>query len=290
MVLNTNLSSMSASNNLSSVASKMYSSIEKVSSGLRINKASDDASGLAIADKLRTQVSSYKQSMSNAINAISLLQIADKAMDEQSKLLDVIKQKLVQGAGSGMNEDEMKITSEFIAKMLNQFDEIALQTRFQDKYLLQKDKNDMGKTVKIEFVLGDLAANNVSARDGVQSNTKGLGSIGGLSLESLKDDALSDAGIDKEDFRKYLAVIDEALTQLNGFRSDYGSVQNQVESTSRNLFTQKNNMMFAESVVRDVDYAEEMMNLKQSIFLYQAGSFALTQANMSKSSILDMFV
>lgn len=290
MTINTNVSSMFANTSLSNTNNSLYLSMEKLSSGLRINKAADDPSGLAIADKLRTQTSALSQSVHNASLAVSLLQIADKAMSEQSNILDTIKQKLIQGTNDTTSAEGRSILSTEIGALLNQFDSIATQTRFQDKYLLQKDVSNMDKTEKITFILGEHAYDTSEARDGIQANTAGLATGGTLTLASLKTDALSANGISNENFGLYMDIIDQALDDLNSFRSDYGSVQQQVESTMRNLMTQKTSMANAESVIRDVNYMEEFAKLKQSIISYEAGSFALTQANLMKEGALKILI
>jgi len=288
VTLNTNISSMNANAALTNVGNSLYSSIEKLSTGLRINKAADDPSGLAIADKLRTQVSSTKQSLHNANLSISLLQIADKAMAEQSNILDIVKQRLVQGATSSTSDEGREIISSAIGALLNQFDEIAVQTRFQDKFLLQKNETDTDKTDKIIFVLGEFDYNTAEARDGIQANTQGLAKDGTLTLATLKSSSLSANGISFDDMKGYIDVLDIALDGLNTFRSDYGAVQQQVESTAKNLLSQQTSMSNAESAIRDVDYAKESASLKQAIIMHEAGSFALTQANLAKDYILKM--
>jgi flagellin len=288
MTLNTNISSMNANAALTNVGNSMYSSIEKLSTGLRINKAADDPSGLAIADKLRTQISSTKQSLQNANLSISLLQIADRAMAEQSNILDIVKQKLIQGSTSSTSDEGRKIISSAIGALLNQFDEIAIQTRFQDKYLLQKNETDTNKTDKIIFVLGEFAHNTAEARDGIQANTQGIAKDGTLTLATLKTSSLSENGISIDDMKEYIDIMDTALDELNTFRSDYGAVQQQVESTARNLLSQQTSMSNAESAIRDVDYAQESSSFRQSAIMYEAGSFALTQANLAKDYILKM--
>ncbi|MDY0320224.1 MAG: flagellin [Arcobacteraceae bacterium] len=290
MTISTNVSSMFANTSLTNTNNSLYLSMEKLSSGLRINKAADDPSGLAIADKLRTQTSSLSQSVHNASLAVSLLQIADKAMSEQSNILDTIKQKLIQGANDTTSPEGRSILSTEIGALLNQFDSIATQTRFQDKYLLQKDVNSMDKTEKITFILGEHSYDTSEARDGIQANTAGLATGGTLTLATLKTDALSTNGISDENFSLYMDVIDQSIDDLNTFRSDYGSVQQQVESTMRNLMTQKTSMANAESVIRDVNYMEEFAKLKQSIISYEAGSFALTQANLMKEGALKVLI
>lgn len=286
--LNTNIDSLNANKNLFQTTSNISKSIEKLGSGLQILRASDDPSGLAIADNLRHQYRAVHQSTQNANSAISLLQIADRAMSEQSNILDTIKQKLIQGSNDTTSLEGRKILSQIISKQLQQFDQIAMQTRFEDQYLLQASQDNMSKTTKIAFVLGENYQYKAEARDGIQANTKGLGVNGTLSLETLKNLSASINGLSKENMNDYINTIDKALSELNSFRSDYGSVQQQVYSSWRNLLTQEVNLTNAESIIRDVDYAKESSTLKQSLIIYQTGSFALTQSNLAKDYILNL--
>src|SRR5574344_3149216 len=127
MKINTNVSSLTAQEAATNTNKNIANSLEKLSSGLRINKASDDASGLAIADKLRTQVTSINQGIANGSSAVSLLQIADKSMDEQSKILDTVKAKLVQANTSTTSSAGRDAIGKDISKLLEQLDNIAKQ-------------------------------------------------------------------------------------------------------------------------------------------------------------------
>ena len=130
MRINTNVSSLTAQEAAQNTSKSITGSLEKLSTGLKINKASDDASGLAIADKLRTQASSINQAISNGNSAVSLLQIADKSMGEQSSILDTIKSKLIQAATDTTSADGRKAIAADIGKLLTQFDAIADQTNY----------------------------------------------------------------------------------------------------------------------------------------------------------------
>src|SRR5574344_2721843 len=139
MKINTNISSLTAQEAATNTNRSISSSLEKLSTGLKINKASDDASGLAIADKLRTQVTSLNQGISNGNSAIALLQIADKSMAEQSKILDTVKAKLIQANTATTSADGRESIRKDITKLLNQLDNIAKQTNYNCTYLLQAD-------------------------------------------------------------------------------------------------------------------------------------------------------
>ena len=137
MRINTNISSLGAQEAAKNTNNSIASSLEKLSTGLKINKASDDASGLAIADKLRTQVTSINQGISNGNSAVALLQIADKSMAEQSKILDTIKSKLIQANTATTSNDGRTAIAKDVTKLLEQLNNIAEQTNYNGTNLLQ---------------------------------------------------------------------------------------------------------------------------------------------------------
>jgi flagellin len=282
MVVNTNVSALQAQEAATNTNMKLNSSLEKLSTGLKINKASDDASGLAIADKLRTQVTSLNQSVDNGNSAVALTQIADKAMAEQSNILDVVKQKLIQAKTATTSEEGRTAIAKDISKLLQQLDNIASQTNYNGEYLLQADNEDTGSVNEMQFQLGELAGNTIDMQaDNVQANTIGL------ALETLKGYQTGEE-LTAEVAGENMEVVDAALNTLNGWRADYGSTQNQVESSTRNLMTESTNLSAAESVIRDVDYANESANFSQQNIIGQAGTYALSQANMTQQNVLKL--
>ena len=282
MVVNTNVAALQANEAATNTGNRINSSLEKLSTGLQINKASDDASGLAIADKLRTQVTSLNQSVDNGNSAVALTQIADKAMAEQSNILDVVKQKLIQAKTATTSEEGRTAIAKDVSKLLNQLDNIASQTNYNGQYLLQADNADTGTVQEMKFQMGELAVNTIDMAAGnVQANTTGL------QLDALKG-MQTGAELTQEQAGTFMKTVDDALNTLNGWRADYGSTQNQIESSTRNLMTESTNLSAAESVIRDVDYANESANFSQQNIISQAGTYALSQANSSQQNVLQL--
>jgi len=265
MVINTNVSSLSAQEAAKNVSNSLNSSLEKLSSGLKINKASDDASGLAIADKLRTQVTGTNQAIDNGNSAVALLQIADKSMAEQSNILDTVKAKLIQANTATTSTAGKEAIAADINKLMTQLDNIADQTNYNGIDIL--------KTGSLSFQVGDKSSSTISLSAITATSTK-------LSLNGLK--TVTGAGLTGG----LQATVDSALTTLNGLRSTVGSTQNQVESAVRNLMTQSTNLSAAESVIRDVDYAQESANFNKQNIISQAGSYAISQANATQQNVL----
>ena len=288
MRINTNTSSMIAIENGTANNKLANTSLEKLSSGLRINKASDDASGMAIADKLRTQKSSLVQSTHNANSAIALIQIADKAMSEQSNILDIIKTKLVQSATATTASAGRQAIAKDIHKLLMQFDQIAEQTNYNGMNLLQE--KDGSITGSLTFIIGETKDNTISTSGNIRSNTDGYARTNGFNTLSkvkirTEDDGL---GLTMDRSRDFLKTIDISLTELNSWRSDFGSTQNQIESSLRNISTAVTNIAAAESVIRDVDYAAESANFSKRSIIGNASTYAQTQANALPDDVLKL--
>jgi len=277
MRINTNVSSLTAQEAAQNTSKRITGSLEKLSTGLRINKASDDASGLAIADKLRTQATSINQGIDNGNSAVALLQIADKSMAEQSNILDTIKAKLIQANTDTTSDDGRESIRKDISKLLTQLDNIASQTNYNGTSLLQASSSSTSVSSGLSFQVGEKSG-DVITNGGIQANTSGYG------LSSLK--GLSANGLTQTIAAAQQSIIDSAITTLNGYRGDIGSTQNQVESAVRNLMTQSTNVTAAESIIRDVDYAKESANFNKQNIISQAGSYAISQANAVQQNVL----
>ncbi len=173
MRINTNISSLTAQESAVNTNNNIKGSLEKLSSGLKINKASDDASGLAIADKLRTQATSINQGIDNGNSAVALLQIADKSMAEQSNILDTVKAKLIQANTSTTSYDGREAIRKDIGKLLEQLDSIAKQTNYNGNTLLQST-NSTNSSEALTFQIGE-GYKDVISSEAIKSNTIGLG-------------------------------------------------------------------------------------------------------------------
>ncbi|WP_298751612.1 flagellin [uncultured Arcobacter sp.] len=174
MKINTNIASLNAQEAATKTNSKIASSLEKLSTGLKVNKASDDASGLAIADKLRTQATSIGQGIDNGNSAVALIQIADKSMAEQSNILDIVKSKLIQANTDTTSPDGREAIRKDIVKLLEQLDNIAQQTSYNGITLLQDSYDSMQSSRELSFQIGG-NKDDIMQSSYIQSNTIGLG-------------------------------------------------------------------------------------------------------------------
>ena len=304
MRINTNISSLGAQEAAQNTNKSIANSLEKLSTGLKINKASDDASGLAIADKLRTQVTSINQGISNGNSAIALLQIADKSMAEQSKILDTVKSKLIQANTDTTSTAGRVAIAKDVGKLLQQLNNIASQTNYNGTNLLQAKPSTSGggagSTLRatgvsakgqLSFQIGE-SKNDLIKTKTIQSN------VGGLGLTTLAKNVATVAGMSVGAIGKAGSIfgrgvasaqqknVNDAITRLNSYRGDIGSTQNQVESAVRNLMTQSTNIKAAESVIRDIDYAEESATFNKLNIISQAGSYAISQSNATQQNVL----
>ena len=279
MIINTNISSLTAQEASKNTSNSLSSSLEKLSSGLKINKASDDASGLAIADKLRTQATSINQAVDNGNSAVSLLQIADKSMAEQSTILDTIKAKLIQANTDTTSTDGRKAIAGDVKKLLEQLNNISKQTNYNGRQLIGGTNGTAGSTSH-NFQIGEKATDTIKTT-AITANTTGL------SLTTLAGN-VTGGSITKGEASTAQTAVNAAITKLNTYRAEIGSTQNQVESAVRNLMTQATNVTAAESIIRDVDYAEESANFNKQNIISQAGSYAISQANTVQQNVLKL--
>ena len=276
MRINTNIASLTAQEASTNVNKNLSSSLEKLSTGLRINKASDDSSGMAIADKLRTQASSIGQGIANANSANTFIQIADKAMAEQSNILDIVKSKLMQASTSTTSSDGRAAILNDVKALLTQFDSISTSTNYNGTTLL--------KGADFNFQIGEKTTDTVKVSTTFAIDTSSISGTGS-SLGELKSTTTTLAAADA---LSLMSAVDTALTNLNTVRSEFGSGQNQVESALRNMMTTKTNLKAAESIIRDVDYAAESANFNKQNIIAQAGTYAISQANSVQQNVLKL--
>ena len=293
MRINTNVSSLVAQEANTKTNTAITSSLEKLSTGLKINAAADDASGLSIADKLRTQASGLNQAVDNGNSGVALLQIADQAMAEQSNILDIVKQKLLQASTATTSTDGIEAIGKDISKLLEQINNIAESTTYNGTQLLAVGDKASGfsasGTSELKFQMGTTATDIITLGGGINVTTAGLDGMSALAASAAGWTADLDSAAGMQDLaRDHLGSIDSALNTLNAWRADVGSTQNQVESSIRNLMTQVTNTLAAESVIRDVDYAEESAEYNKQNIISQAGTYAMSQANSSAQNVLTL--
>ena len=244
-------------------------SLNRIATGIELNQSSDNASSLSISNSLLAQSNGYGQALENANSAIAATQIASGATTEQSNILNNVKEKLLQASTDTTSQEGRDAILKDIQKQLEQFDKIASGTNYNGQTLLQKSSTDNSASDVQQFQSG-LKGEQLIETSSVQSNTEGLG-LTDLANQNASTFTSSEA-------KKYLETVDDAINSLNDTRSNFGSVQNQLESSSRNLLTQQTNTLNAASMF-DTNYAKESSNFSKQNILAQIGAFGQTQAN-----------
>ena len=281
MVVQHNLTAMNTNRQLGIVEGAQAKATEKLSSGYRINRAGDDAAGLSISEKMRSQIKGLNKASNNAQNGISLIQTAEGALGEVHSILQRMNELATQGANDvNTSIDRAAITKE-IKSLSEELSRIESSTQFNDMTLLNGKFEDKflqvgakaGQTIEIDIVkLTDLA-----------SHAK---SLTGLELTDV--DAKGGVPDGNEKFGKAMTYIQEDIKAVSGLRSDLGAIQNRLEHTIANLDTTAENTQAAESLIRDVDMASEMVEFSKNNILAQAGQSMLAQANQATQGVLSL--
>lgn len=249
---------------------QLNKTLQRVATGLLINSAADNASSLAISQNLKVEASGLTQSMENVNSALAMTQIGDKAIQEQSDILDSVKKDLLQASTDTTSQEGREALLQNIQKGLEQLNNIAQQTNYNGTSLLQASESDSSATTSQEFQAGTGSLDTITTSQ-VQANTTGLG------LENLLTQDAST--FDSATARGYLLDIDKAVDTLNENRAEFGSTASQLQSSNRNLASQYTSTMEANSILTDIDYAKETSSFsKQNIFA-QVGAMGFAQAN-----------
>ncbi len=261
--VNTNVEAFNAHRNLSQTAMSLSKSMEKLSSGLRINRAADDAAGLAISEGMRAQIRGTAQASRNAQDGISLVQTAEGALNEMHSILQRVRELSIQFAnGTLSTSDQAKVTAE-VAQLTAELVRIRDSSTFNGIALFGAASN-----VTVTIQLG--ANQNVDSAN----NTNRVGvTINALSFSTVSMD---------------VTQIDAAITSVSNARSALGAVQNRLEHAVANLGVSEENLSAAESRIRDVDVAQEMVNFTRLQILSQSGTAMLAQANQAPQSVLSL--
>jgi flagellin len=270
--INTNIAAMNAYRNLSGTQSSMSTSLERLSSGLRINRAADDAAGLAISEKLRAQTNGLNQATSNAQDAISLVQTAEGALNETHSILQRMRQLTVQAGNDTLSAtDRGNITTE-LTQLSSELTRISTDTQFNGNTLL--NGSHTGAT-SLSFQIGANSGQVTTVDLGASSDATTLG-VNALTLATPANIITS------------LNAVDAAINTVSTQRANLGAVQNRLQHTVSSLSVAAENTAAAESRIRDTDMAKEMTNFTRSQILTQAGVSMLAQANSAPQSVLKL--
>ena len=275
MIINHNMNAMNAHRNMGVNNNNSAKAMEKLSSGLRINRAGDDAAGLAISEKMRGQIRGLDQASRNAQDGISLIQTAEGALNETTNILQRMRELSVQAANdTNATTDRVAIKTELIA-LQDEITRIADTTKFNGKNLINSAASKASLSIQvgansgegIKITLANMAASVIGVTTTLVSNISAGSST---------------------DANKLTTAIDTALVKVSTQRAKFGAIQNRLEHTIKNVDNTSENLQAAESRVRDVDMAKEMMNYSKNNILNQAAQSMLAQANQQPQNVLNL--
>jgi flagellin len=265
--INQNIAAMNAYRNLSVTDGQMSKSLEKLSSGFRINRAADDAAGLSISEGLRSQIGGLKVAVRNAQDGVNVVQTADGALNETTAILQRMRDLAVQASNDGSQDTNAKAASQAeFAQLNDELDRIASKTTFNGQNLL--DGTFTGKSFQVGYAAGDTISVDI---DGSSSSDLGTDSL----------DLTSDAS-------GAITALDTAIQTVSTTRANLGATQNRFEHVINSVNVAVENLSASESAIRDTDMASEMVSFTRSQILSQAGTSMLAQANSASQSVLKL--
>jgi len=267
MVVQHNITAMNSNRMLGLTSAAQAKSTEKLSSGYKVNRAADDASGLAISEKMRRQVRGLTQASANAQDGISMVQTAEGALNEVHDMLQRINELSVKGENGTLTDDDRNYVNMEVKQLMSEIDRVASTTTFNEKNLLNGDSANVELQVGAES--GQHITLNIAKMD-----------CKGISLSGSVTNASTAAALNKS--------VKTAIKTVNEQRSKLGAVQNRLEHTINNLDNVVENTTSAESAIRDTDMATEMVRFSNNNILAQAGQSMLAQANQSNQGVLSL--
>ncbi len=268
MVVQHNLSAMNTNRQLGIITDAQAGATEKLSSGYKINRAADDAAGLAISEKMRSQIRGLDRASANAQDGISLIQVAEGALNEAHAILQRMNELATQAANDTNTSTDRDAIQQEINQLTSEINRIQSTTQFNTMNLL--DGTFIGKNLQVGAISGQGISISIS-----NMNASSLG-VSGLRVSSF-----SIAGT-------AMKKIQDAIEKVSKQRSKLGAIQNRLEHTINNLDTSSENTSAAESRIRDTDMAEEMVEYSKNNILAQAGQSMLTQANQQTQGVLSL--
>lgn len=284
MIINHNMSAMFAQRTLGNTNGQNTKNIEKLSSGLRITRAGDDASGLAVSEKMRSQIRGLHKASENAQNGISFIQVAEAFLQETTDVIQRIRELSVQAAnGIYSAEDRMYIQVE-VSQLVAEVDRIASHAHFNGMNMLTgrfaKETGENAVTASMWFHIGANMDQRIRVYIGTM-NAMALGVRDKGNEEILNIDTPDKAN-------RAIGTLDEAIKRINKQRADLGGYQNRLELTVQGLDIAAENLQAAESRIRDVDMAKEMVDYTKNQILTQSGTAMLAQANQQTQNVLTL--
>ncbi len=272
-VINTNVMSLNTQRTLTSSSSALQTSLQRLSSGLRINSAKDDAAGLQIAEGLTSQIRGFNQAIRNANDGISLAQVAEGALQEVTNMVQRVRELAVQSANGNYTNTERAALDQEVIQLREEISRMADAVTFNNVKVI-------GSTQSATFQVGQKASTEVNQ---VKIQFKDIAGGSGIISFVVNANVSTVAGA-----LSAIGLADAALTKINSIRADLGAKQNRFESTVRSLSTAVENLSASRSRIQDADFAAETANLTRAQILQQAGIAMLSQANAVPQNVLSL--
>ena len=291
-VINTNVTALIAQNNLAKSQDSLSQAQERLSSGLRINSAKDDAAGQAIANRFSSQINGLDQAARNANDGISIAQTAEGALGQINDNVQRIRDLVVQAGNSTNSGDDLQSIQDEINQRVDEIDRVSNQTDFNGTTVLGGAGTGGTTSITIQVGANDGESIDISI-DQVSASALGAGgadgTAGGLNALDVTDTATGGGeGFNFGVNGDALALVDQALQSIDSTRSNLGAAQNRFESAITNLETNQTNLTDARSRIEDADFAEEVSNQVKAQILQQAGTSVLAQANQTPQNVLSL--
>lgn len=287
MRINHNISSMITQNSLGNAQMSLGKSLEKLSTGLRINRASDDAAGLSVSEQLRTQVRGLNRAKSNAQDGIALLQIAEGAANEVSSILQRQRELAVQAANDTLTSTDRTYLNQEFGALTEEITRISKSANYNGQTLLAGDTTSFGGTGSGSSIL-HIGANSRAGVDNLKIRITGI-SAQALGLTGTRAGVVSSVSVSSQaKATSAISTIDNAIKSVNTLRSDLGAYVNRLDHAITNMNNQEFNTQDAESRIRDVDFADETTKFTRSQILSQSSTSMLSQANRVPQGALSL--
>ena len=279
MIINHNMSAVNSHRVLKFQDWEVSKSMEKLSSGMRINRAGDDASGLAVSEKMRTQIRGLRQAERNAEDGMSMIQTTEGYLNEMAEMIQRIRVLAVQSSNGIYTAEDRQMIQVEVSQLIDEIDRIASQAEFNTMKLLQGDFARSSKTASMWFHIGA----NMHQRERVFVSTM---TAQALNMRDQSGTILTLSTAAKAN--SAIGIMDQALFLLNKQRANLGAYYNRLEHASKGLMNAYENIQASESRIRDTDMAEEMTNFTKNQILIQSGTAMLAQANLKPQSVLQL--
>jgi flagellin len=284
MRINHNINSLITQNSLAGANNGLGKSLEKLSTGLRINRAADDAAGLSVSEQLRTQVRGLNRAKSNAQDGVALLQVAEGAANEISSVLQRMRELSVQSANDTLTStDRSYLQQEYVA-LADEIDRIADASQYNTQTLIGNGANAFGTSGSSSSIL-HIGANDATGVDNITISIDTI-TTGSLGISTGAGAGVAVGVSTQSAAMASITALDTAITSVNTMRSDMGAYVNRLEHAMNNISNQEFNTQDAESRIRDVDFASESTNFTKNQILTQSSTSMLAQANAAPQGAL----